>query len=875
MSRHIWGLALVCVLGCTPSEPARDYGDPTALSTPTEESGITAWIDAPALTDELGSATPEIVVGAYAYGAPKDGEPEPLPLLVQLGRVEKSASGTDQVEDLRPAEAEGEPGPEQRFRFAMPLVHGQNRIIVRVETADRTRVRRIAFSLDYRGEAPGIALTVRVPANSGAPAADECKATTPILQGVTRSRRVCVAGVVTTLDNARPSLQLGLSGFERTSVQLDAQGRFALALALPQNRRHVLEAQVSDAADHATTAQLSLVQDEEAPALEITSQARETSDDHLEVAGTAADAYGIDKVEIQNADGAVQELGRASPFSAAVRLGVGENAIEVVARDVAGNEARQPLTLSRLRTLWLGAPTRDAGTTAIELDRLDLGELLTEDDQKALAMAEIPLGPAVNEALKRIREPERYGVDTSGWGAAERNMQRILTMTPDTADLSGTSMEELLVISDAIGLPAPRVLADILDIDVIDPFIDPDVAAEVIMDLLVGVHPNVVTDTEGEYVIDVSMYDVFQDMRTIAPRFYESGSHPGFLEGESYSAVMEPGFMLTMPVKSNLVQYDAIDLSRRAKDFMFLLEGERVLDFDVETSDFAVVGLADEPTVDLRFKLLEHPAFRVAGAGREVAPDADDPGFYRGNGQGFSADSWLFEHIAVESGYRSYHRAFESAGFQRELRYDASSIDDAAVVNWNRGWVSIETAGGIGDPPPPLYAWDLLMEVAQVRLHDSGLSEGEANMAFSLENLSIGLTAQELIDKLRPKLAEQETELSELFVGDLGLAASGADLFYVPASGKEGALLFRAPGDSEAEYTYAKPGFFRDQALTQKVSSTSAAGGVSETEHEKVVAKVGASYFAADELGNVYRIELVERDGGRLGVQVHRAEAAE
>jgi hypothetical protein len=875
MRRALLTWLALALAACTPQEAARDYGDPTALSTPTDEGGITAWVASPALTDELGSATPEIVLGAYALDEEAGGKPKPL--LVQLGRVEKDDTGYDQVEDLRPAEVEGEPGPEQRFRFTMPLLHGQNRILVRIETSDRTRVRRLTFALDYRGEAPGIALSVRAPRDLAAPEAEQCDETVPIAQAVTRARRVCVSGQVSTLEQARATLSLGLSGFERSTVKLDAQGRFAVGLSLPANRRHVLEARVTDAAQQATSAQLSLVQDEMPPSLSITSAARETSAETLELEGTASDPYGLDALEVQNASGAVQEVGRASPFSAVVRLGLGTNAVEVVARDVAGNEARVPLTLSRRRTLWLDAPTRDAGATALELDRLDLTELLTVDDQKELAMADIGLGPSVHQALERIREPELYGVDTSEWGDAERNMQRILTMTPDTADLSGTSMEELLTIANAIGLPAPRVLAEILDLDVTEPIIDPDTAADVIMDLLVGAHPNVKTDAKGNYVIDVSMYDVFQDMQTIAPRFGPSGEHPGFLEGQSHSEVLQPGFLLTMPVRSNLVQYDAIDLSRRTKDFLFILAGERVLDFDVETSEFVVVGLADEPTVDLRFKLLEHPGpgLLVAGSGREAGADAADPGFFRGNGQGFAADSWLFEHIAVEAGYRTFHRAFESAGFHRVLRYDAGTIEDAAVIDWNRGWVTIETAGGIGDPPPPLYAWDLLMEVAQVRLHDSGLGEGEANMAFSLDDLKIGVTADELIEKLRPKLAEQETELSELFVGDLGLAASGADLFYAPAAGKDGALLFRAAGDSASPYTYPKPGFFSDETLTEKVSTLAPAGGVTDPAHEKVVAKVGAVYYAADEAGDVYAIELTEREGTRLGVQLRRMEAIE
>ena len=92
--------------------------------------------------------------------------------------------------------------------------------------------------------------------------------------------------------------------------------------------------------------------------------------------------------------------------------------------------------------------------------------------------------------------------------------------------------------------------------------------------------------------------------------------HSGGRGRRGRSAVLEPGFLLTFPVHSNLTQYDAIDLSRAAKDFLFLLEGERVLDFNILTDAFAVVGLVDEPTIDLRFLLAESATLARAGSAR-------------------------------------------------------------------------------------------------------------------------------------------------------------------------------------------------------------------------------------------------------------------
>lgn len=862
-------LGCLVLLGCGSNESEGDYGDPTLLSTPTTDDDIVAWLVSPALVGGLETATPELVIAAYTETK------SPLPLNVQIGRLEKDASGLDQTLDLRPARADGAPGREQRFKLEVPLVHGANRLLVRITTLDRTRVRRLVYPIEYRGDAPGASLSVRAPTPTALADAKACRDAAEIVLGVTAAQMVCVSGTVTTAAGSTPrEVALGLAGSTGEAVTLDEQGRFETVLALPGDQPSVVEMRISDSEKRTTTARAKVVQDGTPPELAITTRARITSNPSLAVEGTASDAYGLSAIEIQSEEGTVLRVGEGSPWSADVLLETGENVLTVVARDVAGNEARLPLSLSRVRTLWLDAARRDDAQTPIEVDRFDLDELLTADDQKSLSLAEIDLLPAIKQALERIREPERFGVDTSRWGDPERNLQRILSMTPDNADLTGTSMEALLNIARAVGLPAGRVLAELLDIGVTDYVVGPDVTAEVLMRQVVGSHPKVRRDKAGAYVIDVSMYDVFQDMKTLGPRLGPSGAHPGFLEGATEAHVLEPGFLMTLPVRSNLVQYDAVDLSRAAKDFLFLQEGDAVLDFDILGGDFAVVGLADEPTIDLRFVMYEHagPGRLLAGDTREARADPDRPGFFRGDGQGYGVAPWLFEQVAVEAGYQMYGSSFAAKAYKRQLRYDAGSIKDATVIDWNRGWVSIATAGGIGAPPPPLYAWDLLMEVAQVRLHDNGVAEGKAKMAFSLDDLSIGLKAEQLIEKLRPHLAAQESELSDVLAGDIGRANSRADLFYVTAPRADGALLFRAQGKSDVAYPYAKPGFYADAKLSEKVSTTKATAGVSETAHEKVPAKLGAIYYAQDDTATVYQIEVVARDGLRVGLRVTKVE---
>jgi len=64
-------LLAVCVLlsalliGCIDQADSVDYGDPTALNTPTTASGITAFIESPLPSELLTASQVEIVVAAY------------------------------------------------------------------------------------------------------------------------------------------------------------------------------------------------------------------------------------------------------------------------------------------------------------------------------------------------------------------------------------------------------------------------------------------------------------------------------------------------------------------------------------------------------------------------------------------------------------------------------------------------------------------------------------------------------------------------------------------------------------------------------------------------------------------------------------------
>jgi hypothetical protein len=162
--------------------------------------------------------------------------------------------------------------------------------------------------------------------------------------------------------------------------------------------------------------------------------------------------------------------------------------------------------------------------------------------------------------------------------------------------------------------------------------------------------------------------------------------------------------------------------------------------------------------------------------------------------------------------------------------------------------------------------WDLLLETAQVRLHDGGLREGEGNVAFTLRNVSLGTTTEEIQATVKANLRASPSSLLELTETVLASTQGAADFYYYRANDSNAPaqqgdwLFFVIPDDIEngsdgapvRSYSYAHPGFYRDMALTQKVSTTVALDG--DTEHEKVRLEDNPELYVEDEAGALYRL---------------------
>jgi hypothetical protein len=788
-------------------------------------------------------------------------------------------------EDAAPAER------GQQFRVAVPLLHGVNSFTIELEVVGappgpRPLRRRIPYQLRYRGSAPGLRLrvldlvddaTVAGTAPGGGGGGDgapgSCAGRPPSRPGLTAQQRVCVELRGTAAEGAPATgvVRLDIDGIAVAEVPLDRSGRRSHGLRLLIDRHQRISAELRGATD-TTRVSVELIQDSQGPLIELAGGGEQFTEraEHA-ISGRVSDPGGLGGLWIES--GPVrQALPVDDEFRVPVQLTEGANQFTLVAEDGAGNRSARCVTVQRSRVLTLERPPSGSGHTLLWLDRYALEQLLGEDEQKELLVARVPLRPTVRATLERVLYPERHGVDTGGWGPAERNLQRLLRMSPDTADLRGSALAALWNLSHAVGLPGPRLLAEVMELGTTESFIDIDTATDALLDQLVATHPAIERRSDGAPVLPLSLYDVLQELRPLARRLGPVAGHPGFLDGVTAGRVLEPGFQLSVPLRSNLVPHHGIDLVRQRRDQVFLRQAdqESALDLDFLSPEFSVAGLVARPALDLTVRIGEHAGFVPAGTGGGPAPD--ETSFPRGSSPVWDEAEvapWQLERIIAEAAYRRFSRRHAATDFEGVWRHAAGSIQDAARFHWNRGWLEVETAGDLGDPPPARYVWDLLLEVAQLRLHE-GLPEGRLQAAFALRQVPIGFSAEELVPLLRAALHEERTELSQRIAGPGGLSDAVGQVFFLPppGAGADGLLVQRAgPGQGGG-------GFYRDATLRERLSqpgslpgAVARAGGDGAL-YESVAAVAAARYFVRDGAGRVNCLEVVAASPDAIRLRV-------
>lgn len=504
-------------------------------------------------------------------------------------------------------------------------------------------------------------------------------------------------------------------------------------------------------------------------------------------------------------------------------------------------------------------------------------------------------------------------------------MVRLLTMTPRNAVVATTVMEDFqylfsLYDNETVnGLTFSDVLASSLfcgvhplgsvqcteklkdsKLDKVHeadlhtrPFIPVDILRDALKVTLLASHPNI-ANSEGN--LPVTLYDALMDMQPLADKLGPVGDHPGLLVPDdadftTYSDALTPAFKMIATADSNLRRVDGIDASEGAGE-MFLSLAAAPIAFDFNDPDKVVFeGIAAAPTVDMRMAIAELPdkvpacieGIETCGPNLPESPVGDT--------YVWSQPLWSLERIIAEAALAAF----------KDLDYPfycfapgLPCLAGASIGVAEPGWALFDIQVPNLNSPAPQYLWEMLLDVAQDIIHDpvgndsfkrdvngkivgaeqntaDNLQEGQARPVFALKGVPIGFTADEMIAQIRPTLQAQADKIADVILGNYWTSNGRLDFYYRRASDGGTPYLFfvgeddRRPDADDpsqlAAYAYAKPGFFADPALTDKLSSLTI-DGIPDEKHEKYRLPEGEStLYIQDDAGDTYELRFTVPSG--------------
>jgi hypothetical protein len=503
--------------------------------------------------------------------------------------------------------------------------------------------------------------------------------------------------------------------------------------------------------------------------------------------------------------------------------------------------------------------------------RLDLEDLqaLPPKTLDAIWVLDLALHQLTLNSLAQIRDMSDE--EAEQLPQATQNMRELLTMTPDNANMEGTKLEELIALSGAVGIPPAKSLANLMGIGVTDEIVPIEFAADVFVDNLIATHPNAQfrpgpvdeDHPDGQWpvtpgAVPVTMADVANNFANLPVKFGKVGDHPGFVDVAEGVIVTEEDFQLIVKVSAQALPYKGLDLTNASQASVNSKPGQIDTLFDFSDPDWMrIEGMAETPMIqDLRHTIFENDAFIDGGSTKDPTPN--------GNSEAWSLPPWEFEHMIAEVA-RRWGLTIPAHCDEYELNTGAT-VFTACVED--DGWVVMETFNDVGDPPPPAYFWDLQMEIAQTRLHDFGLSEGEADIQAFMQNVEVGISPDELMEQIRTNAEQNPEGLKELARAITNSTVGDADFYYyrtlpdAPSAIHGDWLYFIIEddlrrdenGDIVRPYDYEHVGFYADAGLNDKVSDLSEVEG--DDAHEKVRVEPGDALFIEDAQGLVFRIDV-------------------
>jgi hypothetical protein len=574
-------------------------------------------------------------------------------------------------------------------------------------------------------------------------------------------------------------------------------------------------------------------------------------------------------------------------WSLPAELRPGANLVKAIASDSAGNTGVFVATLvyatgdysaPRLYTLGWQPPTHTPVT--LTLDKAQVAQAIPPAEQEAIVLLNLDPTPMLVGAIEYLRgacgpdfsAPGFVPACPAAWGTAEMNMWRLLTMTPATADVTNTSFATMAAVVDWLasgtleGWPDIKTLGDVLSpalgVAPGDPLIATDTVVASIRRNLIGTHP-----AAPGAVMPITLRDGLTDMASLATKFGPAGVHPGFIPpgGASHSEVLEDDFALIVGGTSNLHWHDGLALATGKAKLAFVAAGAQdVLDLDFLSPDtFQIKGLAASPTVDLDFAMVEHPGLLTQDAGLPIEPCVGATPFVG------PAKPWTIEMVvdcaaklqfvdytagcdlcpvgdpaallwgvyvpSIPLAIDLFEIAIGTQGVISKSGTKSKHFDELGTPEPGRMWLWTDQGAGF---PPEFQAqgddedlwdvgtlWNLISEIAQQRLRDGGVAEGAGDVKFRLDDIPVGLSAEELIAAMRPSMEAQKSFLTDVMLGDYAANADAPDLFLVQTDADSPAnaalwLVHVQPGDPARQtfkgldFPYTKDGFYGDAALT-------------------------------------------------------------
>jgi hypothetical protein len=565
----------------------------------------------------------------------------------------------------------------------------------------------------------------------------------------------------------------------------------------------------------------------------------------------------------------------------------------------------QPIVLpppDELRELGLG-DTRIVELRFLRLDVVNFARSLTLHDLRQLPkktldetwLFDLDARPLVTNALARFTFAS--AADASALDPAARNMFYLLNMTPENTNLEGTALAELAAVGMAVGISPSRILADLLQVKPNERIASIDLVADVVLEHIIATHPRAQTrrglvtaqNPDGVYPVQpgfiaVSLADIATDFGSIAERFGpvegdpsmpNATNHPGFLQSLEGLSLFENNFGMTVRLGVNALPFQGIQASNAAKASVNSIGMQINHAFDFRDPNWMTIAGLEE-NLELRKVVLN---INESDKHLEIGK-IRDPQFF-GERAIASEPPWVVESVLADVGQRLAQRIPAHCTTYSPEGQVIPPFDALTMCIDATGWVDLRIDPSIVLLSPPIagaYLSDLLLNVAQARLHDGGLTEGQANVVMSVHNVPIGAKSTDIVNRIRTNLEKDPILLRGVAEAISDTTHGDADFFYfVPRATAEDWLYFITFDDIRQDehgnpvrpYTYRNPGFFGDPSLATKISSLVEIDG--DTSHEKVRIQVGETLYFQDAEERIYRITALEKPSmRRIRLEVER-----